>query len=46
MILFTLLIFVCYAVGSSGMNIIIVHGHFTVPTIRFELLCDLVLVWE
>ena len=42
MILFTLLIFVCYAVGSSGMNIIIVHGHFTVPTIRFGLLCDLV----
>ena len=26
MILFTLLIFVCYVVGSSGMNIIIVHG--------------------
>ena len=24
--LFTFLIFVCYAVGSSGMNIIIVHG--------------------
>ena len=43
MILFTLLIFVCYdGVGSSGMNIIIVHGHFTVSTIRFGLLCDLV----
>ena len=33
-------IFVCYVVGSNGMNIIIVHEHFTVPTIRFGLLCD------